>query len=94
MTAQALGNSAENRISLAGLNTGSPTAAIGNVQGNLSSVSATVSGAQMAMTSTSLTGGTTLGGGATGSSLGVTGNSVSASATGNSVSNAIARVSR
>lgn len=94
VTAQALGNSAENRISLAGLNTGSPTAAIGSVQANLSAISATVSGAQMAMTSTSLTGGTTLGGGATGSSLGVTGNSVSASATGNSVSNAIARVSR
>ena len=96
VTAQALGNSAVNRVSLVGLNTGSPTAAIGNVQANLSSVSATVSGAQLALASTGLS--ATSGVGSvnpvTGSSFALTGNSVSASATGNSVSNAIARVSR
>ena len=96
VTAQALGNSAVNRVSLVGLNTGSPTAAIGNVQANLSSVSATVSGAQLALASAgqSATSGVGSVNPVSGSSFALTGNSVSASATGNSVSNAIARVSR
>ena len=96
VTAQALGNSAVNRVSLVGLNTGSPTAAIGNVQANLSSVSAMVSGAQLALASAgrSATSGVGSVNPVTGSSFALTGNSVSASATGNSVSNAIARVSR
>ena len=96
VTAQALGNSAVNRVSLVGLNTGSPTAAIGSSQTNTAGITSTVTSATMALASTGLS--ATSGVGSvnpvTGSSFALTGNSVSASATGNSVSNAIARVSR
>ena len=85
VVAQALGNSAVNRVTLAGLNTGTPTAGIASSQTNSGGITASVTDGSIAMASTGLAGG---------SSFGVGGNSVSASATGNSVSNAIARVSR
>ena len=94
--AQALGNSAVNRVSLVGLNTGSPTAAIGSSQTNTAGITSTVTSATLALASAGLS--ATSGVGSvnpvSGSSFALTGNSVSASATGNSVSNAIARVSR
>ena len=85
VVAQALGNSAVNRVTLAGLNTGTPTAGISSSQTNSGGITASVTDGSIAMASTGLAGG---------SSFSVGGNSVSASATGNSVSNAIARVSR
>ncbi len=85
VVAQALGNSAVNRVTLAGLNTGTPTAGIASSQTNSGGITASVTDGSIAMASTGLAGG---------SSFSVGGNSVSASATGNSVSNAIARVSR
>ena len=94
VTAQALGNSAVNRVSLVGLNTGSPTAAIGSSQTNAAGITSTVSGAQLALASTGRSATSATPAVTTGSSFALTGNSVSASATGNSVSNAIARVSR
>ena len=85
VVAHALGNSAVNRVTLAGLNTGTPTAGIASSQTNSGGITASVTDGSIAMASTGLAGG---------SSFSVGGNSVSASATGNSVSNAIARVSR
>ena len=97
VTAQALGNSAVNRVSLVGLNTGSPTAAIGSSQSNTAGITSTVTSATLALASAGLSdpaGVSSTTNPVTGSSFALTGNSVSASATGNSVSNAIARVSR
>ena len=85
VVAHALGNSAVNRVTLAGLNTGTPTAGIASSQTNSGGITASVTDGSIAMASTGLAGG---------SSFSVGGNSVSASATGNSVSNAVARVSR
>ena len=96
VTAQALGNSAVNRVSLVGLNTGSPTAAIGSSQTNTAGITSTVNSATLALASAGLSDPNGVGSvnPVSGSSFALTGNSVSASATGNSVSNAIARVSR
>ena len=94
VTAQALGNSAVNRVSLVGLNTGSPTAAIGSSQTNAAGITSTVTSATLALASTGRSATSATPAVTTGSSFALTGNSVSASATGNSVSNAIARVSR
>ena len=75
LAAQAYGNSATNSVTLAALNTGAPTAAVGNYQLNSGAIRATA---------TTVTFGATGIGGVAGSSLGVTGNQVSASAIGNS----------
>ncbi|CAM5318214.1 hypothetical protein ATER59S_00976 [Aquamicrobium terrae] len=82
VAAQAFGNNAVNKISLSGLNTGTPTAALGNVQTNSGAITASVTGGQVGISSI---------GGANGSSFGVGGNTISANAVGNSVSNTISR---
>lgn len=82
LAAAAYGNTANNTLTLASLNAGQPTAAIGNYQANSASVTASV---------TSVTYGAATGrGSTTGSALSVTGNQVTASAIGNSAVNTIA----
>ncbi|WP_336980731.1 hypothetical protein [Altererythrobacter fulvus] len=79
--AAAYGNTASNLLTVTALNTGMPTAAIGNSQTNSASVVASV---------TTVTVGIQSGVGAiTGSSLSVTGNTVSATAIGNNAASAI-----
>jgi hypothetical protein len=75
MSATAYGNTANNTLTVAALNTNAASAAIGNVQRNTGPVTASV---------TTVTYGITTGvGAATGSSLNVTGNSITATAVGN-----------
>jgi hypothetical protein len=81
VSAAAYGNTANNSLTLASLNTGQPTAAIGNYQANSGPVTASV---------TSVTYGVGTGfGSTTGSALSVTGNQITASAVGNSAVNTI-----
>jgi hypothetical protein len=75
VSAAAYGNSATNRLAVNALNTGAPTAAVGNYQVNSGNVTASA---------TSVTFGFTGGGTVTGSSLRTVGNQVSATAVGNS----------
>jgi hypothetical protein len=75
VSAAAYGNSATNRLAVNALNTGAPTAAVGNYQVNSGNVTASA---------TSVTFGFTDGGTVTGSSLRTVGNQVSATAVGNS----------
>jgi hypothetical protein len=82
VSAAAYGNTATNSLALTSLNTGQPTAAIGNYQTNSASVTASV---------TTVTYGIGAGVGAvTGSALAVTGNSVTATAIGNNAVSTIA----
>src|SRR5690606_391848 len=74
----AFGNSATNSVTLAGLPTGTSTAALGSHQVNSGAITASVTGASL---------GITAGVGVGSSSLGVSGNTISANAVGNSVSN-------
>lgn len=79
---QAYGNNAVNRISMVGLNTGTSTAALGNLQTNSGAIISTVTGAHVGIASN---------GSAGSSTFGIGGNTISANAVGNSVSNAISR---
>lgn len=75
VSAAAYGNTANNAVTVAALNTGMPTVAVGNVQRNSGPVTASV---------TTVTYGVTSGlGTVAGSSLGVTGNAITATAIGN-----------
>lgn len=76
LAAQAFGNSATNRVTQTALNTGAPSAAIGNYQVNTGAVTATV---------TSVNFGVAVSGPVGNSTLRTTGNQITASATGNSV---------
>ncbi|MGB3643522.1 MAG: hypothetical protein WBA15_03500 [Mesorhizobium sp.] len=78
----AYGNSATNSVTLAGLPTGTSTAALGSHQVNSGAITASVTGASL---------GITAGVGVGSSSLGVSGNTISANAVGNSASNVIGR---
>ncbi|HTM95798.1 MAG TPA: S-layer family protein, partial [Croceibacterium sp.] len=81
VSAAAYGNTANNRLTLASLNTGQPTAAVANYQANSGPVTASI---------TSVTYGVGTGfGSTTGSALSVTGNQVTATAVGNSAVNTI-----
>jgi hypothetical protein len=75
LAAQAVGNSATNRVTQTALNTGTPSAAIGNYQVNTGAVTATV---------TSVNFGVGISGAVGNSTLRTTGNQITASATGNS----------
>ena len=75
VAAEAAGNSAVNSVALTALGGQIAPAAISNRQTNSGAVSASVTGASVAMLGSGLTGGST---------IGVTGNSISASAVGNS----------
>ncbi|RTD84658.1 S-layer family protein [Variovorax atrisoli] len=75
LAAQAFGNSATNRVTQTALNTGAPSAAIGNYQVNTGAVTATV---------TSVNFGVGISGPVGNSTLRTTGNQITASATGNS----------
>lgn len=81
VASQAYGNSANNSLTVAALNTGTPTAAVGNYQLNTGAVTATAT-----TVSFGFTGGTgTIGG----SALRTTGNQISATAIGNSAVSSI-----
>jgi hypothetical protein len=80
LAAQAVGNSATNRLTQTALNTGAPSAAIGNYQVNTGAVTATV---------TSVNFGVGVSGAVGNSTLRTTGNQITASATGNSAVSAI-----
>ncbi len=82
IASEAYGNSAVNKVSLTGLNTGTSSAAVSSYQVNSGAITASVTQAGLGVTGTGAVGG---------SSLGVKGNTISASAVGNSVSNAISR---
>lgn len=75
LAAQAFGNSATNRVTQTALNTGAPSAAVGNYQVNSGAVTATV---------TSVNFGVAVSGPVGNSTLRTTGNQITASATGNS----------
>jgi len=75
LAAQAFGNSATNRVTQTALNTGAPSAAIGNYQVNSGAVTATV---------TSVNFGVAVSGPVGNSTLRTTGSQITASATGNS----------
>jgi len=79
---QAYGNNAVNKIAMVGLNTGTSTAALGNLQTNSGAITAAVTGAHVGIASN---------GSAGNSSFSVGGNTISANAVGNSVSNTIGR---
>jgi len=79
--AQAFGNNATNAVTVAALNTGTPTTAIGNYQVNRGNITATA---------TSVSYGVGITGGASASTLRVAGNQVSATAVGNSAVSSIA----
>lgn len=79
--AQAFGNSATNAVTVAALNTGTPSTAVGNYQVNRGNITATA---------TAVNYGVGITGGASGSSLRVGGNQVNATAVGNSVVSSIA----
>jgi hypothetical protein len=82
VSAAAYGNTATNSLTLASLNTGQPTAAVGNYQINSGPVTASV---------TTVTYGIGTGlGGVSGSALSVSGNQVTATAVGNSATTTIA----
>ena len=81
LAAQAYGNSAVNRVTQTALNTGAPSAAIGNYQVNTGAVTATV---------TSVNFGIGVSGSVGNSTLRTTGNQITASATGNSAVSSIA----
>jgi hypothetical protein len=82
VSAAAYGNAAVNSLTLASLNTGQPTAAVGNSQFNSGPVTASV---------TTVTYGIGTGlGGVSGSALSVSGNQVTATAVGNSATTTIA----
>lgn len=81
LAAQAVGNSAVNRVTQTALNTGAPSTAIANYQVNTGNVTATV---------TSVSFGAGVSGGVGNSALRTTGNQVTASATGNSSASTIA----
>lgn len=80
VAAEAYGNSATNGVTLTALNTGVPTAAVGNYQLNAGAIRATA---------TSVTFGVSGLGGASGSTLRTTGNQVSATAVGNAAVSSI-----
>ena len=80
--ALAYGNTANNTLTLTALNTGTPTAAVGNYQTNTAAISATATSVSFGASSTA--------GNVTNSTFGVTGNSVTATAIGNNGVNAIA----
>ncbi|MEI5677094.1 MULTISPECIES: beta strand repeat-containing protein [unclassified Mesorhizobium] len=82
IASEAYGNSAVNKVSLSGLNTGTSSAAVSSYQANSGAITASVTQAALGVLGTGTVGG---------SSLGVKGNTISASAVGNSVSNAIRR---
>lgn len=82
VASEAYGNSAVNKVSLSGSNTGTSSEAVSSYQANSGAITASVTQAALGV------GGT---GAAGGSSLGVKGNTIAASAIGNSVSNAISR---
>lgn len=81
LAAQAYGNSATNRVTQTALNTGAPSAAVGNYQVNTGAVTASV---------TNVTFGVGVSGGVGNSTLRTTGNQITASATGNSAVSSIA----
>jgi hypothetical protein len=81
VVAQAFGNNATNAVTVAGLNTGRPTTAIGNYQVNSGNIIATA---------TSVNYGIGITGGANNSTLRVAGNQVNAMAVGNSAVSSIA----
>lgn len=83
--AVAVGNSANNSVTMAVLNYGTSSAVIGNEQGNNAPISATVTSARMAL------GVPGAAGAINASSLSASGNSVSATAVGNSAVNALVR---
>jgi hypothetical protein len=76
VSAQAYGNSATNNLVVTALNTGAPTAAVGNYQVNYGPVTASATNVTFGIAAT--------GGSTNGSSFGVSGNQVTASAIGNS----------
>ncbi|QNK69721.1 beta strand repeat-containing protein [Variovorax sp. PAMC26660] len=81
LAAQAYGNSATNRVTQVALNTGTPSAAVGNYQVNTGAVTATVTSVNFGINTL----------GAVGSSaMRTTGNQITASATGNSAVSSIA----
>ncbi|NGN41793.1 S-layer family protein [Mesorhizobium sp. CGMCC 1.15528] len=82
IASEAYGNSAVNKVSLSGLNTGTSSAAVSSYQANSGAITASVTQAALGVTGSGMVGG---------SSLGVKGNTISANAVGNSVSNAISR---
>lgn len=81
VSAAAYGNTANNVVQLASLNTNVPTAAIGNYQTNSGAVTASVTTVSYGVSSGL--------GSVTGSSIGVTGNTISATAVGNNASSTI-----
>lgn len=81
VSAAGYGNTATNTLTLASLNTGMPTAALGNRQYNGASVTASVTTVTYGINSAS--------GAITGSALGVTGNAVTATAVGNNAINTL-----
>lgn len=85
LTAEALGNSATNRVTVNALSNSTPTAAVANYQTNSGSVSANV---------TSVNFGIGISGGATNSALRTGGNQVTATAIGNSSVSSIAAAVR
>jgi hypothetical protein len=80
LAAQAYGNSATNRLTQVALNTGTPSAAVGNYQVNTGAVTASVTGANFGINAL---------GTVAGSTLRTTGNQITASATGNSAVSSI-----
>jgi hypothetical protein len=81
LAAQAYGNSATNRLTQTALNTGSPSAVVGNYQVNTGNVTASV---------TSVNFGASVSGPVSSGSLRTAGNQITASAVGNSASSSIA----
>jgi hypothetical protein len=77
----AFGNTATNQLTVAALNTGAPTAAVGNFQSNSGAVTASATSVSFQVTAS--------GGPVTGSSLRASGNQISATAVGNSAVSAI-----
>lgn len=84
VSAAAYGNTANNSLTLTSLNTGMPTAAIGNYQSNSAGVTASVTTVSYGVNSSL--------GAITGSALSVTGNSITATAIGNSAVSTIGAV--
>lgn len=80
--AQAYGNTASNTLTLTALNTGTPTAAVGNYQTNTAAITAVATTVNFGSANT--------GGVIGGSTFGVNGNSVTATAVGNNGVNVIA----
>ncbi|MGJ7528868.1 beta strand repeat-containing protein [Variovorax sp. GB1P17] len=81
LAAQAYGNSATNRVTQVALNTGTPSAAVGNYQVNTGAVTATVTSVNFGISTQGAVGN---------SALRTTGNQITASATGNSAVSSIA----